>query len=209
MKKSIILLVLLANTLFGADKIFNDYTEYGKTNYMGGDMKFTSFYHPSGDSDHSGKYIPVMLIGASAGVFYDNRFYTGGAVYTSIDNYFANGDIVNSNISLTYAGGVFGILLNGDDSYHTIFQILGGLGFANDANYTDSMDLVLMLEPEIALELNLTNFARLKISASWRVTQGVDTNHLGGGLFGSDNTLLGAGYGSIFNFGLGVILGQY
>lgn len=197
MKKHLLLLIFITNILFGADKIFNDYNEYGKTNFMSGDVKFSELGGTS-----------VMFIGTNVGVTFDNRFYAGGAIFTSIPDYFANGQIVESDINLTYVGGVFGILLNGDDSYHTVFNILGGFGIANDVNYVDS-DFVLILEPEIAIEFNLTNFARLKIGASWRITQGVDENHLSNGFLISDSTLFGAGYGDIFSINMGVILGQY
>jgi len=195
MVKQFFFILILNSLLLSASPVFNDFNEYGKSSYITGDIKFSELDNTS-----------VMFIGSNFGIIFDDKFYAGAGIYTSMPNYFSNGEIVESNIKLTYMGGTFGITLGGDSPLHTNFSVLVGGGNATDIT-ANTTDFVLILEPEAAIEFNITNFSKIKLAWSWRLTQGVDAKHVGNGLFGS--TFLGGGYGDMNSINLSFIFGEY
>jgi hypothetical protein len=206
MFKKIFLYIALFGYLFSdnAQLIFNDYSAYNKSGFITTEIKMTSIDNKAKGYENASS-VGVYYYGTTVALLFDNNFYGGGAIYTSGPDFLSNGEISTSNIGMTYFGGVFGISPLSAEQFHINYNAFLGFGYANDDRFDDT-DIVLVFEPEVSLEVNLTNFTKLRSGISWRMTQGVDANHAVNGLFGS--TYL-SGYGAFPSFNLALIFGEY
>lgn len=199
-KKILLFVIFFAASLMAQEiqRMFDDYEKYDRTGYFTTDLKFSNL-------NNAGTNMSTIFYGAGGGLQFDSNYYVGGALYTSTSNFLANGDITTNGLSLTYGGGVLGIVSENYESMHLVLNGLLGLGYAYDSTASTG-DLVIVIEPELGLEFNVTNFTKLKLGWSWRITQGVDAAHASNGLFGSSWF---AGYGDFFSINFGITLGEY
>jgi len=206
MIKKILIPLLLSISAFSSESqlMFNDYGSYDHSGFITAELKMASINNSAkGYTDAS--TVGVYYYGTTVAMLFDNNFYGGGSIYTSGSDFLANGDVEPSKVGLTYMGGVFGISPNSTEQIHFSADVFLGLGYASDTRFSDA-DLVLVFEPEVSIEINLTNFTKFKLGTSWRTTQGVDANHATNGWFGS--TFM-SGYGSFPSINYALIFGEY
>jgi hypothetical protein len=209
--KKVAALILLTISLFANESqlIFNDYNSYNRSGFVSGEVRMTSINHSAtGYTDAS--TIGVYSYGTTVAMLFDNNFYVGGSIYTTGPDLLANGDVTESSISLTSFGGTFGIAPNSGEQLHLVYSAFLGLGVANDSRFSSAtsggIDWVVVFEPEVAVEVNMTNFTKMRMGLSWRMTQGVDSDHASNGWFSSSFM---SGYGAFPSINLAVIFGEY
>jgi hypothetical protein len=106
--------------------------------------------------------ISTNLTGFSCAWLMNERFYFGASVHGNINQ-------ITGLSSMYYQGGVLvGYNLNPQQLLHVSGELFVGTSSLTDLspfNYT-------VLEPSISLNLNLTNFAKLRIGAGYRFING-------------------------------------
>ena len=206
MIKKILLPMLLSIIIYAnsSQLMFNDYESYSKSGFITTEIKSASINNSAlGYTD--AERINIYYYGTTAAMLFDNNFYGGGAIYIPGADFLANGAIKESKVGMTYFGGVFGVAPDSSDQIHVGYRALLGFGSAYDSRFNE-IDWVLVFEPEVSLEINMTNFTKFKIGLSWLITQGVDENHASNGWFGS--TFM-SGYESFPNITMALIFGEY
>ncbi len=155
----------------------------------------------SGEMDHGGYGGPVFkytqigpnktdgfLVGGQGGWIIDHKFVLGGAGYGLASKVQADwyevrtfdGESVPYVLDFGYGGLLLGFISSSDDLIHyELFAVLGGGGIDyrledNYESYDNSGDAIFVAEPGINLMLNVTEFFRLGVGATYRFVQGVD-----------------------------------
>jgi len=147
----------------------------------------------------------TMVMGGAGGAFLiDRRFAIGGAGFAgtrAVDVVF-DGTRRRGEMDVGYGGVTFEFITRPSRLVHATFGAL--LGGGTVSVYPDAMrprdrndadDTFGVVEPQVALELNVTQWFRVGAAAGYRAAFGSDTDRL------ADNRLSGASGTLVFRFG--------
>ena len=93
----------------------------------------------------------------------------------------------DDNLHLIYGGFEIGYILNSMEIIHYSFNALFGVGRASYNNLSEynegssdhhAGDSFFVIEPKAAVELNLTNYIRLEVGISYRLSTGLEYNYI-------------------------------
>ena len=156
-----------------AETLFSGATKIG--GFGGPQAKFTEL---------DGEF--AVQFGGRGGFIINSTFSIGGGGYGIASGRHMNFSAVdgnNSRLNIGYGGLILEYINNSDDLFHFTFNTLFGAGGAElrdapigTSRYLDdydNYDLIdndwfFVIEPELNLDINLTNFMRFSIGASYR-----------------------------------------
>ena len=163
MKKLTIITCLLLITTAAFSQEEDEFeTLFGPgTRFSGFGGPWMTFTTINGDFSH--------MMGGGGGVLLNSSFYFGGYGYGSTNRISYQGD----NMEFGYGGLMTGFIFNSKKAIHPMvgFQMGWGDISMENLNITDQ---VYVLTPLVELEMNLTQFFKLGIGASYRYVSGVD-----------------------------------
>jgi len=162
-----------------------------------------------GDVDHGGYGGPTVrftqidgefsvLSGGQGGWIINHRYVLGGGGFglanpnriTAMDD-----DVLRSGkLEMGYGGGMIGVIVNSDGLIHAAVDLLIGAGGMTTQKHA-SDDVFFVLEPAAHAMLNVTDFFRFGVGASYRVVHGAGFGEV------DDGDLDGLAWGFIFKFG--------
>lgn len=167
---TLIFILVLSVTTFGDDRVtlVQGDTDHGY--YVSQSTKFASI---------DGEFTP--LLGGRAGWIIDHTFTIGGAGYSMLDKNETDFLVSDRPVEVLLAYG--GLQLFHIGNPHRLIHYeagtligFGGLnyrGSANDAALPNS-DHVFVIEPEVAIVLNVATFAQISSGLSYRWVSGID-----------------------------------
>lgn len=150
----------------------------------------------SGHVDTSGYIQPVFkasdfrgeresFLGARGGVCFDHKLMFGGSIYTMLSDVpITTQEDSTRIVKFTYGGLELEYTFFTDSVIHPTLSTLIGLGGIKYRDpelgsfYDPDSDTVFVAEPMIALEINVTDFARLTLGGAYRWVSGVDLPEL-------------------------------
>jgi len=125
----------------------------------------------------------ALLLGGRGGWIINHTFMIGGAGYGLVTNVRANlVDPIHKNIDCGYGGLDLEYIPFSGSLLHPSFAVLiggGGVGYRDEAgdefNRYHRMDGFFVLEPNAAIDLNVTHFFRLSAGVSYRIIAGLSS----------------------------------
>lgn len=167
------------------------------------------------DLDHGGFGGPIVrltqingesgvLVGGRGGWIIDHRYVLGGGGYGLVNNIEVTGiDSAGQDLEMGYGGGMLEVIVFSDALVHFSVELLVGAGGATcAANWKDGAsaanwkdDAFFIAEPGANLMVNITDFFRFGVGASYLYVEGLNYGDIG------DDDLTGLSVGLTFKFG--------
>ncbi|MBS1914033.1 MAG: hypothetical protein JST22_18745 [Bacteroidetes bacterium] len=173
-----------------------------------------------GDVDFGGYGAPIVqftsinkqfgvLVGGGGGLIIDHTIVLGAAGYGLANNVTeASAPVSHPYLNVEYGGAYFRYIHRSNDLLHFTGGVLvggGRVGYRTDLANTaveqsgsrDSLnDAFFVLEPDIQMEINVTNCFRLGIGAGYRCISGIELQGISNGDIGGPNARLMLEFGS-------------
>ena len=156
----------------------------------GAEALFSGPLRSSGYGAVSTKFTPIQgqfgtMIGGYGGWFINKTLLIGGGGYGLTTN-LTTPSRIGENISFGYGGIVLEYVGASDKVFHYAVQTMvgwGGVGFYRPRDFSSltsrsNVSPVLVIEPSLMAELNITNFLRLALGGGYRFVTGVDISGL-------------------------------
>lgn len=195
----IVILSILTNSALSQTDSSETETLFGREMKIGGYGAFEMrFSQAAGDF--------AYFTGGRGGVIINRIFSFGGAGYGTRTNHTISADNASAELEFGW-GGVYMEYINQPHKLmHLTCSVLIGAGGASFENITkspgntekwyDESSAFFIFEPGIGMEINVWEYMRLEIGASYRLALGVDMPHV------DDNDIGGFSANIAFKFGL-------
>lgn len=182
MKRIFLFFIMLTCSVFAREQtLINGHVDHG--GYGGPVFKYTQIGPNNTDA---------FLAGGQGGWIIDHKFIIGGGGYGLASKVTADwydlrtyvGEPEPYVLDFGYGGLLLGFISNSDDLVHyELFSILGagGVDYRVDGDYnndTSTGDALFVAEPGINVMLNVADFFRVGVGATYRFVQGVDLPEL-------------------------------
>lgn len=142
-----------------------------------------------------------VMAGGEGAWLVNRTFFLGGAGLGLVSTFKASSfdPAKTGDLSYTYGGIKIGMILNSDKLMHPVVHTLigfGTVGYTPSGGTTTDRSNIVVIEPGIDYEINITPFFRADLGVSYRVVTGVDNTS---GLSNSD--LSGISFGFMLKWG--------
>lgn len=139
-----------------------------------------------------------IFTGAQGGWIINHAFVLGLGGYTLQNE--VKGDVDTRHLEMDYGGFQFTYIPRSDRLIHPFFQVLLGTGTAyysssESVNNASNHDWFWVIQPAIAMELNVVTFFRASLVGSYRIVQDVELPNL------SNSDISGFGVTLLMKFG--------
>jgi hypothetical protein len=192
MKMFFVFLLLAVLPLYAQEETLLGDGEITHGGYGGPEVKFTNINNQFG-----------VLVGGRGGWIINHTIVLGGAGYglaNAVDAKVLGPDSAKY-LAFGYGGFQIEWIIKSDKLIHfSVFSLIGGggAGFRKDLhndNEEDRNDAFFVFEPGATVELNITNFMRASLGASYRYVNGIESAST------SDKSLSGPSVSLLLRFG--------